>query len=316
VTGSLTVGVTGAGGYIGSRVVAELHADGHDVVPVDDFSAAQVEAVDGQPIRELDVRNRDALRETFQGVDAVAHLAAISGIPDCTADPERAFDVNVVGTENVAWLCREWGIPLTFAGSVAALGPPSEFPITADHPREPTNLYGRTKAMSEDDIHHLAADAFPAHVLMQANLYGKHRVDGTVVTKDVVTNLFVEQALAGEPLTVHEPGTQAFDFVHVTDVARAYVDSIETLVDADPGARSLVTGSGECLTVNDVADIVSQVAAEERGLDVPVERVENPRGADATLANDFTVDTDAAKEAIGFKPGTDVASAVREMMRE
>jgi UDP-glucose 4-epimerase len=315
MTGTYTVGVTGAAGYIGSRVTRNLLDDGHDVVPVDDFSRGSVERIDGRAVRELDVRDRDALRDAFQDVDAVMHLAAESGIESCADAPERAFDVNVGGTENVAWCCREWSTPLVFPCSMALIGDPQEFPITSDHPRAPKNLYGRTKTMSEDDVHQLAAGEFPAHVYMKSNLYGHHRVDGQRVGKRTVINIFVERALSGETLRVHEPGTQARDFVHVADVARAYVRSVDALPDADDGAVTLPIASGEEYSILELAELVQRVTDEERGETVEVELVENPREGEA-VSGDFTVDTTAARDAIGFETERSVEGFVRGMISE
>jgi UDP-glucose 4-epimerase len=76
-----------------------------------------------------------------------------------------------------------------------------------------------------------ADDAFPAHLFLKSNLYGEHVVDETEVGKLTVINFFVNRALAGETLTVYEPGTQMRNFVRVKDVARAYVRSAERLLE-------------------------------------------------------------------------------------
>ena len=314
MTGSLTVGVTGAAGYIGSRVSKDLLEAGHDVVALDNFHAARVDNIDGIEIHDVDVRDRAAVGETFAGVDAVCHLAAISGVQECDDAPEVAFDVNVGGTENVAWLCREWGTPLVFPCSMAVIGDPVEFPITAEHPRAPLNLYGRTKTMSEDDIHQLAAGSFPAHVLMKTNLYGAHEVAGERVDKHTVINIFVGRALDGDPLLVHKPGTQARDFIHVKDVGHAYVRSVEALVDADPGAVTFPLASGESASVLDIAETVQAIVATERGDHVPIELVDNPRESETEVGT-FTVDTDPARAVIGFEAEHTIETAIREMVR-
>ena len=306
--------VTGGGGYIGSRVVVELLNAGHDVTAVDSFRSAQVEEIDGVRVEEADVRDREAVRDAVDGSDAVMHLAAVSGVQDCDENPEESFDINVGGTENVAWVCRETGTPLVFPCSMAVIGDPVEFPITSDHPRNPLNHYGRTKAMSEDDVHALAEGAFPAHVYMKSNLYGGHEVGGTRVSKGTVINIFVDKALNRDPLTVHEPGTQARDFVHVKDVARAYTQSLRSIVDADEGATTLPIASGECMSVLGLAETVQEVVEEERGYTVEIEMVENPRG-DESAADDFTVDTGEAREAIGFEAQESVEETVREIVR-
>lgn len=309
------VGVTGAAGYIGSRVATELLEAGHDVVPVDDFSTGDVQAIDGRRVEDVDVRDRDAVAAALDGVAAVMHLAAESGVPECEETPGRAFDVNVGGTANVAYLCRRWETPLVFPCSMAMVGEPERFPITAAAPREPVNWYGHTKAMSEDDVHHLAAGAFPAHVYMKSNLYGHHFVDDDRVSKGTVINIFVDRALDEKPLEVHAPGTQARDFVHVKDVARAYRLSLDALMDGAPeGARTFPLASGECMSILELAETVGRIVADERGYEVPVEVVENPRG-DEAAGEDFTVDTSAAREAIGFEAEHAVADTVRELVR-
>jgi len=307
------IGITGAGGYIGSRTAVAFSNRGYDVVPVDNFYDAKVETIGEQPIHEVDVRDRMAVRDAFEGVDAIMHLAAITGVPECNEAPETAFDVNVVGTENVAWYCRERGIPLVFPASMAIIGDPESFPIDADHARAPLNLYGRTKQMSEDDIHALSQNAFPALVLMKSNLYGPHELNGRQIGKRTVINIFVERALAGEPITVHEPGTQARDFIHVDDAARVYVEAAESLADADPGAATVPVASGESRSVLEIAELVQRLIDEERDRQVTIEMVENPREAEAD-AEDFIVDTNAAQAVMGFTAQRDIETTIREML--
>lgn len=316
MTETRTIGLTGAAGYIGSRVMTNLLEAGHDVVAIDDFSAAQTEEIPGGEIVDADVRDADVLERQFADVDVLLHLAAESGVQSCDEDPDRAFDVNVRATETVAWFCRQHDVPLVFPCSMAIIGEPVELPITAEHPREPVNTYGLTKKMSEDDIHDLASDAFPAHVYMKSNLYGHHEVDGQSIGKRTVINVFVEKALNDETLTVHEPGTQARDFIHVEDVARVYEHSIEALLnDDDDGATTFPIASGEDMSVLDLANLVQRVCEEERGYAPEVELVENPRGEEAA-GSDFSVDTTKAAETLGFEAEHSVEATVRSLLSE
>ena len=315
MTESLTVCVTGAAGYIGSRVVSDFLDEGHEVRAVDDFSYGDIHEIDGVEVEELDVRNRGRLREVLEDVDAVCHLAAVSGVEECQDRMEYAFDVNVGGTENVAWLCRENSLPMVFPCSMAVIGDPTEIPITSKHPRKPLNHYGFTKKMSEDDVYGLARDGFPGLVFLKSNLYGHHYVGDRRVGKATVINIFVDKALEGEPLTVHEPGTQARDFIHVKDVSRAYIDAVNHLISSDEGAGTLPLASGECMSVLDLAELVQDVARDELGDAPEIEMVENPRSSEA-VSDDFTVDTSEASEKIGFGAKFSVEGAVRDMLDE
>jgi nucleoside-diphosphate-sugar epimerase len=313
------VAVTGAAGYIGSRVVNELQAAHPDwtVTALDNFYLGDIREIGDVTVEHVDIRNRDRLERALSGADIVLHLAAVSGVDDCDEKPDLAYEVNVQGTNNVAWFCRKTGAALAFPFSMAVLGDPHEFPITVDHPRDPMNWYGRTKYISERAIEDFADGAFPAHQFMISNLYGEHEIDGQTVSKGTVTNFFVNRALAGEPLTVYEPGTQSRNFIHVKDVARAYVRSAERLVEqlnaGETGVEKYELATDEDPSVMELAETVAGIAAEERGLDPEVALVENPRGNE-TLVDTFTVETTTAREQLGWDSRESVRASVRALL--
>jgi len=311
------IAVTGGAGYIGSRVIYELqqaHPD-WEITAIDNFYRGTVRSVGDVDIEHVDIRNRDRLEAALDGADVVMHLAAVSGVDDCEEKQDLAYEVNVQGTDNVAWFCRKTGAALIFPFSMAVIGDPQEFPITVDHPRDPLNWYGRTKLLNERDIETYADGTFPAHQFMISNLYGSHEIDGQTVSKGTVINFFVNRALAGETLTVYEPGTQSRNFIHVKDVARAYVDSCERLLEqldrGETGVEKYEIASDEDPGVHTVAKLVKDIAASAADIDADVELVENPRGDDETLVDSFPVDTGRTTDVLGWTPEHDVESAIR-----
>jgi UDP-glucose 4-epimerase len=315
-----TIAITGAAGYIGSRVIVEMQ-EAHpewELIALDNQYRGQVDSVGDVEIDHVDIRHRDRLESALSGADIVCHLAAVSGVDDCEENADLAYEVNVTGTNNVAWFCRKTGAAMAFPFSMAVLGDPQSFPITADQPREPLNWYGRTKAISERAIEGFADGAFPAHMFLKSNLYGEHEVDGTTVSKSTVINFFVNRALAGKPVTVYEPGTQARNFIHVMDVARAYVRSAERLIEqlerGDTGTETYEIASEEDLSVMRVAEIVREVADKELGLAVDVELIENPRVGE-TMVQEFGVDVSAARKKLGWKRTKSVRQSISRLLR-
>ncbi|MDZ7746838.1 MAG: NAD(P)-dependent oxidoreductase [Halobacteriales archaeon] len=315
------VAVTGAAGFIGSRVLGQLRRDHPDweLTALDNFYRGEVREVADVSIEHVDIRHRDQLADALAGADVVVHLAALSGVESCDADPDLAYETNVVGTTNVAYTCKREGMALVFPFSAAVLGDPSEFPITTEMEREPLNWYGETKVLGEQAIETLADGSFPAHQFLVANLYGQHTVAGRRVSKGVVIDFFVERALAGEPLTVYEPGTQARNFVHVKDVANAFCLSVEHLLDArergETGSTAFEIATEEAPSVMTIAELVAELAREERDLDPEIRLVENPREAE-TLVDEFTVDTTAVHETLGWEPHHTVEATIRERLAE
>lgn len=315
-----TIGVTGAAGYIGSRVLArlqEVHPEWH-FIALDNQYFGQVTAVGDTEISHVDIRDRQRLEQELAGSDVVIHLAAISGVDDCEADPDLAYDVNVVGTNNVAWFCRKTGAALAFPFSMAVLGDPEQFPITADLHRDPLNWYARTKLLGEQAIEAFAEGAFPAHLFLKSNLYGEHIIDGKPVSKSTVINFFIDCVASGEPLTVYEPGTQSRNFIHVKDVAEVYIKSTEQLLQAvdagTTGVTKYAVASDDYPSVMQVAETITQFAEEEIGVTPEVMLVDNPRTGEAVV-EEFAVDTSRIREDLGWEPEYTVEESIRALLR-
>lgn len=310
-----TVAITGAAGFAGSCVIQAFqnkHPD-WNLIGIDNFYLGTVRTVGDLSIKHVDIRDRRRLASAISDADVVVHLAAISGVPDCTENPDLTYETNVVGTANVTNWCRKTGAGLVFPLSMAIVGDPQEFPISIDHPREPMNWYGRTKVLGERIVESFAADAFPAHLFLKGNLYGIHRAGGQTVTRNNVINYFVERALAGEDLTVYKPGTQARNYVHVVDVAQAYVQSVEAVLDqrdrGETGIEKFEIAGRKAPSVLDIAEFIQEVATE-RSMDVRVRQVENPRTE--TLVSNFDVDISKAQSELNWEPERGIESSIRE----
>jgi len=114
---------------------------------------------------------------------------------------------------------------MVFASSVLAVGNSGNRPVDSDSPCDPSNIYGLTKCMGEEDVNRLADGRFPAAIVRLSNAYGLTSLGAKSGGGDVpgvsVIHDFVLQAYRGEALTIHVDGSDAREFVWLTDVLDA-----------------------------------------------------------------------------------------------
>jgi nucleoside-diphosphate-sugar epimerase len=262
-----TVAVTGAAGFIGRWVVAELLDRGYDVVGLDDLSNGCREGVaafaddDAFELRVGDVRDRDAVNDVVgEETAAVAHLAAEIDVHESLEDPDAHFETNVVGSRNVLEACRQTDTRLGLVGTCMVYDmADSAAGIDETHPVKPASPYAGTKLAAENiaESYYHGYD-LPITFLRPFNTYGPYQEAGVVP-------IFVDRELRGDPLKIYGDGTQTRDLLYATDCARFVVKA--TFADAAVG-EVLNAGTGEDVSINELAELV---ASE----DTPIEHVEH-----------------------------------------
>lgn len=296
------IGVTGAGGYLGSKVCIELFEAGYEVVPVDNFSNNRVDSLPNMDIINADISSFKEIKETFSDVDVIVHLAASSSLESCTNNPDKAYKNNIIGTANIAWFCKSNSIPLLFASSVAVYGSPEKYPIRETTSRNPTNLYGKTKLIGENIIEKLSPAEFHTHIFNIGNICGSHEIGEKRVSRNNVVEIFISQALKDENLTVYKPGSQSRDFISIKDVSKAFLSSVNELSKSNERrCDRFLLSSGESTSVLDLAEKVSEEVAKEKDVDVEIELVNNPRTSEV-ITDDFEIDVKKIKNELGFEP--------------
>jgi UDP-glucose 4-epimerase len=249
-----TVLVTGGAGFVGSHI-ADALVGYNDVRVLDDLSNGRRDNVpDGATLVEGDVRDEAALGEAASGVDLVFHQAGLVSVPASVEDPMASQSRNVAGTLAVLDRARREDARVVLASSVAIYGDPVELPVDEDHPTNPTSPYGVDK-LAVDHHARLAHEHYGVETvaLRYFNVYGPRQSGGEY---SGVVDAFLEQATAGQPLTVHGDGTQTRDFVHVSDVVRANLAAART----DAVGTAFNVGTGRSVSVRTLAETVRDVA--------------------------------------------------------
>jgi UDP-glucose 4-epimerase len=226
--------VIGGAGFVGSHVVDQLTKEPvREIVVLDNFvrgtrhnleratSDNRVQIVDGS------ITDRELLRELMQGTDYVFHLAAL-WLFECVHQPRSALEVNVGGTFNVIEAAQQAGVKkVIYSSSASVYGDALFTPMTEDHPFNNRTMYGATKIAGEQFFR----SSYEQHKLdyvglRYMNIYGP-RMDykGTYVS---VIMKVLDRIDQGQPPIIFGDGTQAYDFVHVDDVARANILALKS----------------------------------------------------------------------------------------
>jgi UDP-glucose 4-epimerase len=299
--------VTGGAGYIGSVVTEELVASGHEVVVYDDLSKGHRDAViEEAAFVEGDLLDRQALVGALRdnAIEAVVHMAARSLVGESVTEPGKYYQTNVTGGLVLLDAMRETGVkPIVFSSTAAVYGAPEKQPIEETAKVAPTNPYGETKLAFERALRWYDEAYGVRYVsLRYFNAAGATARSGE--RHDPETHLIplVLKVAQGELACVTvfgedyptKDGTCVRDYIHVSDLARAHVLSLEMLARGGKSAIYNLGCGGEGYTVREVID----VAREVTGKDIPVRMGPRRAGDPAVLV----ASSARIKSELGFAP--------------
>ena len=235
--------VTGAFGYVGRAVALRLLEAGHEVVALTSRARSADDPLINHPgvvVVNADLSSRDDLRAPIlgwsrhplgpRGVEAVCHLAALTHVRESFERPNEYHAVNAEGTRTLLELAAQQGErlggPLGFvqASTAAVYGAPPAQPIGEDTPPAPTSPYGESKRAADEAVREFAEAGRVAGVSLRAfNAAGSvaGRLDGDKTR--IIPRALLVAAGAQQSLVVNGDGSAVRDFVHIDDLARAYV---------------------------------------------------------------------------------------------
>lgn len=305
--------LTGGAGYIGSHTYLALAESGFEPVILDNFSNAQedvpgrLEQITGAAVHTIrgDVRDEALLTEAFKthSFDAVVHFAALKSVSESVADPLSYFRVNTGGliallTAMEAAGCRR----IVFSSSATVYGEPDESPTDETAERRAVNPYGRTKIIGEQILEMLGSD-WAVGTLRYFNPAGTH-ASGLIgeAPKGKVENLMpimaevargdrAELSVFGDDYDTPD-GTAIRDYIHVEDLARGHVLSLNQLFETNESHLvNLGTGHGY--------SVLEMVAAYSKAIGRPLpHKIVGRRPGDVPI---YCARTERAAEVLDFR---------------
>jgi UDP-glucuronate 4-epimerase len=304
--------VTGAAGFIASRVVDLLLAAGHTVTGLDNLNDAydvrlkdwRLQRLLGRPGFEFqrgDIARLPELSELFAkrpAFDAVINLAARAGVRPSVENPWIYYDTNVTGTLNLLELCRQHGLRKFVLASTSSLyGAHNIMPYREDaDTSRPLSPYAASKKAAETlcyTYHYL--HGLDVTVLRYFTVYGP------AGRPDMSLFRFVQKVSEGRPITVFGDGRQSRDFTFVDDIARGTIAALRPV-----GYDTINLGSDKPVVLNDAIRVVERLTGRTALVD---SRPAHPADVAATWA-----DVTRAGQVLGWEPQVSFEAGVQALV--
>jgi len=303
--------VTGAAGFIGSRVAGLLLERGDRVIGVDNLNDAYdarlkrwrlenlLRGREGFTLHQLDICDRPALARVFAEngpFDGVINLAARAGVRQSVENPWVYLETNTTATLNLLELCREHGVGKFVLASTSSLyGAHNPVPYSEDADTDrPLSPYAASKKGAEAlcyTYHHLYG--------LDVTICRYFTVYGPAGRPDMSIFRFIQWVSEGRPVTVFGDGTQSRDFTYVEDTARGTVAALKPL-----GYEVINLGSDKPVVLIDALRQVEKLLDKKAKIDF---REMHKADVVRTWAN-----IAKAREKLGWEPRTLPEEGIRK----
>ena len=277
--------LTGGLGFIGSHTAVQLLENGHEVVIADNLSNSKIEVIEkikkitGKEVQfyEIDVCDEQALENLFSenpDLYGVIHFAGYKAVGESVREPLMYYENNLISTLVLLEVMKRHNCKnIVFSSSATVYSPENTMPLTEDSLLSASNPYGRTKLFNEfilKDFQAVNKD-FNVVLLRYFNPIGAHETG--LLGEDpngIPNNLmpYICKVAVGDldHLSVFgndydtKDGTGVRDYIHVVDLARAHLLSIEKIIkEKSIGLKIYNLGTGTGYSVLDIVNAFNRV---------------------------------------------------------
>lgn len=296
--------VTGGAGYVGSLLIPQLLADGHDVDVYDLqwFGDGYLPRDnDNLMLWKADIRDTDTLECALSGVDAVIHLACVSNDHSCQLDEALSTEINYDAFEPLVIAAKNAGVKrFVYCSSSSVYGVSDAPDVREDHPLVPLTLYNRYKGMCEPLLFKHQSPDFTCVAIRPATVCGyapRMRFDLTV-------NIMTAHAVLNKMITVFG-GQQRRPNLHIGDMVDCY-RLLLTAPDEKIAGQTFNVGQ-QNMAVASIAMLIANVVEREFGFKVPLQL------EPSTDKRSYHINSDKIRDVLGFTPKFTVEDAIRDL---
>src|ERR1039457_1062332 len=288
--------VTGAAGFIGRSIAAELLARGKRVRGIDNFSTGKQEnlvGLEAMDFIEADVNDAAAVTQACRGVDCIFHEAAIPSVPRSIEDPIGSNFAGVSGAVQLLTAATDANVRrFVYAGSSSVYGNTPTMPKTEDMAPSPISPYAVTKLAGEVYLQCFTrVYGLETVTLRYFNVFGPNQ-DPTSHYSGVLA-IFTLKMLAAETPTIYGDGEQSRDFTFIQNVVQGNLLASEAPAELASG-KVFNLATGHRISLNQAVEVLRNATGYSGEV-----RYGDERGGDVKHS---LADISLAKKCLGYEP--------------
>jgi len=297
--------VTGGAGFIGKYLVKFLLEKENSVTIFDNFSNSSEKSINfltemGAKIVKGDITNIKDLENVIENYDTIIHLAAQISVLESIKNPDKTFQVNVEGTNNVLSICKKNFVKkIVIASSAAVYGESSQNnQLKEESQMEPISPYGESKMKMEQNIIKFANNNKIDYVILRFfNIYG---IGQSPEYAGVITK-FLKNIINEESLKIFGDGLQTRDFVAIHDVIQSIYNA---LIYDKNGVFNIA--SGEKITIKELAKQMITLSGKTLEIQFLAEKQGDIRHSQANI--------ERSKNQIAYSPKWELKEGIKELL--
>lgn len=291
--------ITGAGGYVGAKLVPALLDKNYLVTALDLFIYGKEVLDEHKNLKVVvgDIRNTNILKEVIPSHDAVIHLACISNDPSFELNPQLGQSINLDAFEPMVQISKKEKIKrFIYASSSSVYGLKSEKNVTEDVSLEPLTDYSKFKVECEKILKPFNSEDFTTVTIRPATVCGYSRRQRL----DVVVNILTNLAFNKREISIFG-GKQLRPNIHIDDMVRSYILMLEAKKD-------------------DISGEVYNVGYDNLSIENIATKVKNIIGEDVKLKTtptddnrSYHISSNKIQKQLDFSPKFGVEDAIRDL---
>lgn len=238
-----TILITGHTGFIGSKLTHHLESNGYRVIGISNNKKKSNLKQIRKDITKLSPSDiKDDISHVF-------HLAALTDVDYCQKNPQKCFEINVMGTQRILEIAKKKQAKFIFLSSSHVFGKPKKIPIKEDDPKKPLSVYGGSKLSGE-----ILCEIYSKNFRMDVTIVRLFSVFGMKDKGNDVISKIIYQLKHENTVKLGNTFPKR-DFIHVDDV----ITALSVVMKKTNGFNSYNIGTGTSHSILQICNLLAKL---------------------------------------------------------